>query len=204
MAEYQEYIQTQINACSFESEMISWRDGQIKSIEQFLIPNISKDMFILDAACGDGVGVNYLYHNGYTNVIGVEINSAKIDKARELYKTVPENAIQYMDISTLTFSDNSFDTVWCSHTLEHAYEPKLVLAEFKRVIKNNGIVHIIVPYPAMGCKVHCACEILKLNIGEDGGDGCQKYIESLGFEVLERERLHIREPELYLKIKVSK
>jgi predicted SAM-dependent methyltransferase len=47
----------------------------------------------------------------------------------------------------LPFPDGSVDHVLCSHFLEHVYpdEAERILADFFRVLRNEGTVHVIVP-----------------------------------------------------------
>lgn len=47
----------------------------------------------------------------------------------------------------LKFDDNTVDHILCSHFLEHVYldEAKTILADFYRVLKPEGTIHIIVP-----------------------------------------------------------
>jgi SAM-dependent methyltransferase len=45
------------------------------------------------------------------------------------------------------FRDNSFDTIFCLGTLEHLEAPYLVLKEFKRILKKEGILIIGLPNP---------------------------------------------------------
>lgn len=49
------------------------------------------------------------------------------------------------DMSSI--ESGSYDAVYCSHNLEHFYRHDLpaVLAGFKRVVKDDGFIHIVVP-----------------------------------------------------------
>ena len=46
------------------------------------------------------------------------------------------------DTHKLPYADNSFDIIFCSHVLEHCYNPVQVLKEFERVTKSKVILHI--------------------------------------------------------------
>ncbi|RMG29914.1 MAG: class I SAM-dependent methyltransferase, partial [Methanobacteriota archaeon] len=50
------------------------------------------------------------------------------------------------DAQRLPFADASFDTVFCSQVLEHVPEPWLALAEFRRVLKEDGTLILTVPH----------------------------------------------------------
>ncbi len=67
-----------------------------------------------------------------------------IDKFEKGYQ-YPAN-VQQMDITNLTFDNNYFDLVLCSHILEHIGDDKKALNELLRVLKPNAKGYIIVPY----------------------------------------------------------
>lgn len=46
----------------------------------------------------------------------------------------------------LPFGDGTIDTIWCRHVLEHVLNLELVMAEFKRVLKERGNIYIVVPH----------------------------------------------------------
>lgn len=50
-----------------------------------------------------------------------------------------------MDICNLTFADNMFNLVICSHVLEHVADDKKAMYEFYRVLKPNGFAILQVP-----------------------------------------------------------
>lgn len=50
------------------------------------------------------------------------------------------------DASELPFVNESFDTILCTEVLEHVMNPEMVLAEFSRILKPDGVVIITVPF----------------------------------------------------------
>ena len=118
-----DYKKIQIDAVSFEEENPHWNNGQKKSIESFLIPIINNNSKILDAACGDGSGLEYLSNKGYTNIYGVDINKNKLERAS--LKIGNEN-INECNISNMPLNENEFDKICSSHTLKHSIEPFFV------------------------------------------------------------------------------
>lgn len=46
----------------------------------------------------------------------------------------------------LPIKDDIIDTVICNQVLEHVFEPDMFLAEINRVLKNNGIILISLPF----------------------------------------------------------
>jgi len=55
--------------------------------------------------------------------------------------------IKYHDITRLPFDDNPVDLIYASHVLEYfdREEVLLVLKEWQRVLKNNGVLRLAVP-----------------------------------------------------------
>ncbi len=78
------------------------------------------------------IGCGNHYNNGWINI---DINS----KA--------ESVLKHDLRKGLPFPDNYFDAVYSSHLLEHLTkeEAKKKLLEERRVLKNNGIIRIVVP-----------------------------------------------------------
>lgn len=71
----------------------------------------------------------------YTNIayLSIDINPEK------------NNAMQKEDITNMSFTENSFDLIYCSHVLEHVKDEKKALNEIYRVLKENGIAILQVP-----------------------------------------------------------
>lgn len=46
----------------------------------------------------------------------------------------------------LPFESGTFDTILCSHVLEHVASPMITVAEFNRILKVGGYLIVIVPY----------------------------------------------------------
>lgn len=49
------------------------------------------------------------------------------------------------DLTKLPFKESTFDAVLCTQVLEHVKEPSIVLAEFYRVIKAEGVLYLSAP-----------------------------------------------------------
>lgn len=91
---------------------------------------------ILDFGCGGG----YLLKNINTSgkKIGVEINPAARAQAED-------NGVEcYRDLSQI--DDNSVDIIISNHALEHVEFPPDVLREFRRILRNDGRIVVVVPH----------------------------------------------------------
>lgn len=57
----------------------------------------------------------------------------------------PHRAMKTEDITRLTFSDNSFDIIFCSHVLEHVENDRKAMQELFRILKPGGFAILQVP-----------------------------------------------------------
>lgn len=60
----------------------------------------------------------------------------------DLYK---ENVMHKMDVTDITFPDESFDFIICNHVLEHVPNDHKAMTEFRRVLKSDGFAVLQVP-----------------------------------------------------------
>ena len=92
---------------------------------------------ILEAGCGAGRILSYLYNKNY-NVVGIEFIDSAVKKIK--IKN-PEQQVYTMDILKTTFNDEEFDTI-LAFGLYHNFQLenfKKSLIETKRILKNDGI-----------------------------------------------------------------
>ena len=151
---------------------------------------------VLDCACGDGVGLEALRALGFSEPVGVELAAPKARMARARGFRVEERDMHDLSV----FPDGRFDAILSSHTLEHAYDPGRVLAEFHRVLAPSGALFIVLPYPDPGARnelAHPAKYELGTHLG-DGGEAVARFVEARGFELIEKKRDSFREPEVWL------
>jgi SAM-dependent methyltransferase len=57
----------------------------------------------------------------------------------------PRRADVQADITAMTFPDESFDVVICSHVLEHVDDDRAAMRELRRVLKPDGVAIVMVP-----------------------------------------------------------
>ncbi len=57
----------------------------------------------------------------------------------------PGAAMQAMDLTALSFADDSFDAVYCSNVLEHIDEDRQAMREIVRVLSHGGWAMVLVP-----------------------------------------------------------
>ncbi|HHY27434.1 MAG TPA: class I SAM-dependent methyltransferase [Desulfitobacterium dehalogenans] len=109
----------------------------IKNLEAM---DVNSEEFILDAGCGSGLTVCHLAKNKGCKIIGVDINSQMIEKARQRaeHEGVAHLAeFKVADVNRLPFPDNHFDWVMCE-SITVFLDKEKVYKEFFRVLKPEG------------------------------------------------------------------
>jgi SAM-dependent methyltransferase len=108
------------------------------------LQEIPKDFTtILDVGCSDGYMVKVFKDIG-KDAVGINDFLYPTDK---LFIAEHNLKVYEMDMHCMDFSDESFDSVWCRHTLEHAFAPLQVLSEIYRITKRNGYFFAVLPPP---------------------------------------------------------
>lgn len=195
--DYKEYTKLQKETfCSFESQNELWSKGQ----ERYITKNfgrINRSEVILDIACGDGVGLREFKKLGFVNLIGVEFNHEKVKIAKKSGYPIYEHDMHDLSI----FKNSMFDVIYSSHTIEHSYYPKKALLELLRILKPNGKLYVVLPYPdnqKFNIKAHGA----KFELGthkRDDGRSIVDYFEKLGYSLIKKSYDSFREPEIWLE-----
>ena len=103
----------------------------LASVVEFL-----KGFDILEVGCGNGRNLSVLKNSGY-EVTGLDSSSIAVEICKGLDLNVLEG-----EAEKLLFDDNSFDTVFSTHLLEHLTNPIEAVKESLRVAKNRA-VHLV-------------------------------------------------------------
>jgi 2-polyprenyl-3-methyl-5-hydroxy-6-metoxy-1,4-benzoquinol methylase len=120
----------------FEKLYQGVKSFSIKRKLKLIEKRTSKKGVLLDYGCGTGDFLAYAKKSGWCT-FGFEPNS----KAKENAK---EKGIEIID-SLKQLDDNRFDVISLWHVLEHVYHPEASIAEFKRILKPEGVLIIAVP-----------------------------------------------------------
>ena len=102
---------------------------------------------VLDIACGEGYGSELLSHVA-KNVIGVDISIEAIEHACSKYN-VDNLTFLHGTASNIPIPDASVDLVVSFETIEHLYEQKEMIKEFKRVLSKGGLLILSSPDKAV-------------------------------------------------------
>ncbi len=97
---------------------------------------------ILDAGCGEGHLIQKMYGVLNNEYYGIDITPIAIKNANA---HCPFANIKMGDILKTGYTNNFFDVIICTEVLEHITKFKLVLKEFKRILRPGGLLIITFP-----------------------------------------------------------
>jgi len=95
---------------------------------------------LLDVGCGNGYFLELARRRGW-EIFGTEISEYCIKYCKEKFGI----SVHFGEIFEANFSDNYFDIITMWHTLEHVRNPIGYLRESNRILKNDGLLFILVP-----------------------------------------------------------
>ncbi|KHD86963.1 class I SAM-dependent methyltransferase [Heyndrickxia ginsengihumi] len=121
-------------------------ETEIEHLQRYYsILDIVRNGVILDAACGEGYGVNLMADHAKF-VFGIDIDTETIEHALSTYE---KNNVEFLNASVtdIPLKDHSVDIVVSFETIEHIgeHEQHLFLKEITRVLKKSGILIISTP-----------------------------------------------------------
>jgi 2-polyprenyl-3-methyl-5-hydroxy-6-metoxy-1,4-benzoquinol methylase len=99
---------------------------------------------VLDVACGEGYG-SALISDVARSVRGVDISDDAVQHATNLYAYRNNLEFSQGSATALHFADASFDVVVSFETIEHLSEQAEMLAEIRRVLRDDGVLVISSP-----------------------------------------------------------
>lgn len=126
----------------FENELThGWYLGTRAHLIKVLKQNIRTSSKILDAGAGTGGTIKLLKYAGFKNIIGVEKSDIAISFSRQRGVKIERGNVNH-----LPFKKSSFDVVICLDVLYHqGVDPTLAISEFRRVLKNGGLLYLQEP-----------------------------------------------------------
>lgn len=101
---------------------------------------------VLEIGAGTGEHVKFVRH-GFEKYVLTDQNPKTLDVAREKLGSLHRGKLE-LEVQTgadISHPDNSFDRVIAAHVLEHIYPPHLAIKEWLRVIKDGGMLSILIP-----------------------------------------------------------
>ena len=111
-----------------------------KTLSDFFGKEKIKNLKILDVGASTGI-IDNILAKSFKEVIGTDIDKEAIVFAKKSFKK-KNLKFKVEDAMKLTFKDNSFDVVICTHVYEHVPNPKKLFSEIYRVLKPGGVCYL--------------------------------------------------------------
>ncbi len=110
------------------------------------IKNLDKNIKILDAGCGTGGLLAYLYKKGFTNLTGFDLSQHAIDFANKRLKDTGISLFQHNLIDPISQKD-VFDLIISNDTFYYFSfeEQKQTLNHFHQKLNKNGLIILNLP-----------------------------------------------------------
>ena len=114
----------------FVDEMVHW--GGLEKLPQ--------GTQLLDVGCGIGGSSRILAHKYGFDVTGITISPQQVERAKELTPADVSAHFKVDDAMSMSFSDSTFDVVWCIEAGPHMPNKAMFAHELMRILKPDGIL----------------------------------------------------------------
>lgn len=95
---------------------------------------------VLDVGCGTGAVTVDIAESTRGQVVGIDVDEAKLEEAQRLLEVAPNLDFQVADVQDLPFEDGTFDLVITNIVLVYVPDKQKALDEMARVTKPGGYV----------------------------------------------------------------
>lgn len=101
---------------------------------------------VLEIGAGTGEHLDFVRHTFDQYILSdLDAKTLKVAKRKLNDKLGDKLKFETQRGEGLSYADNSFDRLIATHVLEHIYQPHLALKEWARVVKNGGVLSILIP-----------------------------------------------------------
>ena len=111
-----------------------------KTLTDFFGKDKIKSLKILDVGASTGI-IDSILAKNFKEVVGTDIDKDAIKFAQKSFKR-KNLKFKVDDAMKLSFKENSFDVVICTHVYEHVPSPKKLFTEIYRVLKPGGVCYL--------------------------------------------------------------
>ena len=125
---------------------LAWRNRQYVYLEKYLLKNSELEgKILLDYGCGPGNDLVWAIERG-AEVIGMDVSKSSLNEAKDRLKFHGNNfkLIHKNTNQKFLIEDESVDIITSYGVLHHIGDISETLSEFKRVLKPDGEIHIMV------------------------------------------------------------
>jgi SAM-dependent methyltransferase len=118
----------------------------------YSILNIKDGDTVLDVGCGEGRHAIKAYQSAKCTVYALDLDQKNAIRTKFFFKLLEDesqNQSQWLSIRadavSMPFPDRSFDKIICSEVLEHIPDDRAAVIEFRRILKDDGVLAVSVP-----------------------------------------------------------
>ncbi len=126
----------------------NWRNDQYFGYIDLMPVSGQDGREVLDYGCGPGNDlVGFGIFSNPSRLVGADVSRSSLSEARHRVSLhgFPAEFVQIDPLSRiLPFDDESFDHIHSSGVLHHIADPRIVLAEFRRILRPGGTINVMV------------------------------------------------------------
>lgn len=144
--EYREKFSEVYDQSNYASPLQSWVMGASHRLLES--PYGDQQLFrrVLEVGAGTGEHVHFVRHQ-FDQYTLTDLDEKTLGVAQQKLGQLHGGKLCFdtQNCSQLTYADDSFDRLVAPHVLEHIYQPHLALKEWVRVLKDGGVLSILIP-----------------------------------------------------------
>lgn len=170
-------------------------DAEYNEISDKIKPYLSKDMNVLELACGTGM-FTYILADKVNTWKATDFSENMVKEARaagKKHKVIPGLSFSVEDATNLPYEDSSFDAVMIANALHIMPNPEKALAEIKRVLKEDGMMFAPTFVHGEGVGFKLRTKLIEMfgfkAFFKPTNEEFKEFIEKNGFGVVEYDRV---------------
>lgn len=141
-----------------------------------------------------GTGLNLEHYPPDAKVTGLDLSQEMLNVARERVAVLGRTVdLREGDAHHLPFADESFDAALCTYSLCNIPDPRVALSEMHRVLRRGGKLILVDHIRSSSKPVLWFQKLIEFFSRRIEGEYMTRrpaeYLEPVGFEIQERERL---------------
>lgn len=144
--EWREKFHLLYDNSNYSSTLQAW---MMRSSHRLLERAMGENRFferVLEVGAGTGEHLGFVRHK-FDKYVVTDQDAKTLEIAKEKSASIDSNKLLFevQAGENINYPDNSFDRLIAAHVLEHIYQPHLAIKEWVRVIKNGGVLSILIP-----------------------------------------------------------
>jgi SAM-dependent methyltransferase len=104
---------------------------------------------VLDVGCSSGYGSWLLVNKGAERTVAIDLDTAKVSQAFQFGASSQNLSVLVMDAQNLGFKEQYFQIATYFEIIEHVRRPDKLLAEIRRVLRQDGLLILTTPNRAV-------------------------------------------------------